>query len=152
MGGRDRLGLVILAVDSLERATRFYGDVFGWPVAVSVPVYTEYALPDGMRLGLYARSGFERNTGIPAVAGPVSGQGRSTSTELYFYPEDLPETMARMERAGGAPLSALAPRDWGDEAAYYADPDGNVVVLARPSAFSMATSVRRRDAMRIRRF
>ena len=25
-----------------------------------------------------------------------------------------------------------APRDWGDEAAYFADPDGNVLVVARP--------------------
>jgi len=29
-------------------------------------------------------------------------------------------------------LSPLAARPWGHEAAYFADPDGNVVVVARP--------------------
>ena len=29
-------------------------------------------------------------------------------------------------------LSKLAPRDWGEQAAYFADPDGNVIVAARP--------------------
>jgi hypothetical protein len=28
-------------------------------------------------------------------------------------------------------LSPLALRDWGDEAAYFSDPDGHVVVVAR---------------------
>ena len=28
-------------------------------------------------------------------------------------------------------LSPLAPRDWGDEAAYFADPDGVVIAVAR---------------------
>ncbi|MBI2932661.1 MAG: VOC family protein, partial [Planctomycetes bacterium] len=39
--------------------------------------------------------------------------------------------IARIEATGARLLSARAPRPWGDEAAYYADPDGNVVVLAR---------------------
>jgi len=37
-----------------------------------------------------------------------------------------------LEAAGARLLSAAAPRDWGDEAAYFADPDGNVLVVARP--------------------
>ncbi len=39
-----------------------------------------------------------------------------------------------MERAGGRLLSARAARAWGDEAAYFADPEGNVLVVARPAA------------------
>ena len=62
----DRLSLVILAVRDLSRATRFYSDVFGWSVAVEVPVYVEFALPDGMRLGLYQRDAFIKNTDAPA--------------------------------------------------------------------------------------
>jgi hypothetical protein len=34
----------------------------------------------------------------------------------------------------GENASALAKRDWGDEAAYVADPDGNVIVVALPRA------------------
>jgi uncharacterized glyoxalase superfamily protein PhnB len=38
----------------------------------------------------------------------------------------------RLHSAGARALSPLGPRDWGDEAAYFADPDGNVLVVARP--------------------
>jgi uncharacterized glyoxalase superfamily protein PhnB len=40
----------------------------------------------------------------------------------------------RLTAAGARVLSPVAPRDWGDDAAYFADPDGNVIVVARPIA------------------
>jgi predicted enzyme related to lactoylglutathione lyase len=124
-----RLGLVILAVRDLPRAVSFYRQAFGWPTAVETPVYVEFSLPAGLRLGLYGRHGYARNTGsLPVAPAP----GSLTATELYLYPADLEPALARIEEAGARLLSPLTPRDWGDEAAYYADPDGNVVVLARP--------------------
>jgi predicted enzyme related to lactoylglutathione lyase len=124
-----RLGLVILAVRDLPRAVSFYRQAFGWPSPVETPVYVEFSLPAGLRLGLYERHGFARNTGsLPAAPAP----GALAATELYLYPSDLEPALARIEEAGARLLSPLTPRDWGDEAAYYADPDGNVVVLARP--------------------
>lgn len=121
--------LTILATTDLERAVRFYDAAFGWPKGVETPVYVELTLPGGMRLGLYAREAFARNTGqLPVLAPP----GGLSPCELYFYPEPLEAALERMEAAGGRLLSALAPRPWGDEAAYFADPDGHVLVLARP--------------------
>ena len=127
----DRLSLVILAVRDLSRATRFYSDVFGWSVAVEVPVYVEFALPDGMRLGLYQRDAFIKNTDAPATPRLA---GHTTATELYLTVDDLVATLARLAAAGAPCRSPLAPRPWGDTAAYYEDPDGNVVVVARPTA------------------
>lgn len=121
--------LTILAVDDLERAERFYAGTFDWPVTVSAPVYRELSLPGGQRLGVYRREGFERNTGTTAQPRPRTG---TTSTELYLHVGDLPATCARLHQSGARCLSPSAPRDWGDEAAYFADPDGNVVVVARP--------------------
>jgi len=121
--------LTILAVENLERAARFYAGAFGWRQVVDAPVYAELELPGGLRLGLYEREAFGRNTGrVPARTPP----GELAPTELYFHVDDLADAIARLERAGARPLSARAPRDWGDEAAYFADPDGNVVVVARP--------------------
>ena len=51
---------------------------------------------------------------------------------LYLRVDDLPAAVDALEAAGARLLSAAAPRDWGDEAAYFADPDGNVLVVARP--------------------
>jgi catechol 2,3-dioxygenase-like lactoylglutathione lyase family enzyme len=123
-----RLGLVILAVDDLARAVGFYRGAFGWPQVVDAPVYAELVLPGDLRLGLYQREAFARNTGQQST--PIE-PGALAPTELYFFPEDLGAAISALERAGARLLSALAPRDWGDDAAYYADPDGNVVVVAR---------------------
>ncbi len=123
--------LTILAVDDLPRARAFYEQAFGWPARIEVPVFVEFELPDGRGLGVYQREAFAHNTQQlppPVPAGEISG------TELYFRVEDLPAAVARLERAGARLLSAAAPRPWGDEAAYFADPDGNVLVVARPTS------------------
>lgn len=121
--------LTILAVEDLAGAVRFYTAAFGWPQVVDVPVYAEFALPEGMRLGLYERQGFGRNTGqVPARLPP----DELAPTELYFHVDDIADALARLQAAGARLLSALAVRDWGDEAAYFADPEGNVLVVARP--------------------
>jgi catechol 2,3-dioxygenase-like lactoylglutathione lyase family enzyme len=127
---RARLALVILAVGDPARAVRFYQEAFGWPQHIAANVYAEFALPDGQRLGLYDRAAFARNTGEPPATIPP---GRLAATELYFSVTDPAAACALLIAAGARQLSALAPRDWGDEAAYFADPDGNVLVVARPS-------------------
>jgi len=124
-----RHALTILAVSDLERAKRFYAAAFGWPRTVEVPVYVEHELPGGMRLGLYERTAFGANTGqVPA---PIAA-GALAPTELYFYADDVPAAMARLVAAGARELSPLSLRPWGDHAAYFADPEGNVLVVARP--------------------
>lgn len=123
--------LTILAVTDLSRAATFYREAFGWPVRVDVPVYVELALPDGRGLGVYQREAFARNTEqLPAATPP----GAITATELYLHCDDLDDAIALLQRAGARELSARAPRPWGDEAAYFTDPDGNVLVVARPLA------------------
>jgi len=118
--------LTILAVADLDPSATFYREAFGWPPRVVVPVYVEFALPDGRGLGLYAREGFAQNVGqIPTLATPE----KIGPTELYFHVDDLDAAIGRLDAAGARVLSERAPRDWGDEAAYYADPDGNQVEL-----------------------
>ncbi len=129
MTGSPEHILTILAVQGLESAATFYDAAFGWPRRVDVPVYIEYGLPDGRGLGIYKREAFAFNTAALPAQVPA---GAIVGTELYFRTADLDAAIARMEAAGGRLLSARAPRGWGDEAAYYADPDGNVIVLARP--------------------
>jgi catechol 2,3-dioxygenase-like lactoylglutathione lyase family enzyme len=130
LGASARHVLTILAVHDLARARRFYEEAFAWPRTVEVPVYVEHALPGGSRLGLYERMAFARNTGRPPVPTPP---GEIGATELYFHVDDLEAAVARLEAAGARTLSAVAARPWGDDAAYFADPDGNVLVVARPT-------------------
>jgi predicted enzyme related to lactoylglutathione lyase len=126
-----RLVLTVLAVRDLIRMRTFYREAFGWPLAVDVPSYVEFVMPNGQRLGLYDHLGFARNTGLAAG---FRGPGSTTShAELYFHSEDLEEAGEKVLTAGGQLLSSRAVRDWGDEAAYFSDPEGNVIVFAQPS-------------------
>jgi len=58
--------------------------------------------------------------------------------ELYLHTSDLDAAIARLAAAGARLLSPRGPRAWGDEAAYFADPDGHVLVLARPLGMTPA--------------
>ena len=123
-----RLILIILAVSDLKRSALFYEHVFGWTRAVDTHSYREYAPASGMRLGLYQRESFAVNTGLlPELAAP----GSITGSELYLLVEDIQQVAIRLIEAGARLLSTSAPRDWGDEVAYFSDPDGNVIALAR---------------------
>lgn len=124
-----RLVLIILAVSDLERAVAFYQAVFGWSRTADTPVYVEFVMSNGQRLGLYQREAFARNTGqLP----PTVSLGAITATEVYLHTDDLLALIARLEASDARCLSALSRRDWGDVAAYFADLDGNVLVVARP--------------------
>ena len=123
-----RHALTILAVERLRESVDFYRAAFAWESSVETPVYVEFTLPGGQRIGLYERESFGRNTGkSPAIV----AEGEIAPTELYFYADDLPWAIERLRSAGARELSSLALRPWGDEAAYFADPSGNVLVLAR---------------------
>lgn len=121
--------LTILAVPHLRDSVEFYVAAFGWTPLVETPVYVEFAMSSGQRIGLYERESFGRNTGKVPTLTPTD---ELAPTELYFYVDDLPAAISRMQRAGARELSPLAKRAWGDEAVYFADPNGNVLVLARP--------------------
>lgn len=120
--------ITLLAVADLARAVGFYQRAFGLERAVDTPVYVELPLREGHTLGLYQREGFAKNVGQTPIAAPSAA---ITSTELYLRVGDLDAAIARLERADARLLSPRAPRPWGEEAAYYADPDGNVVAVAR---------------------
>lgn len=122
------LALVILAVTDLKRAVQFYRAAFGWRHTVDVPVYAEFELPNAQRVGVYERRAFAANTGATPHEVPP---GELAPAELYFYCDDLPGAVARVMGAGARELSPAAARTWGDEVAYFADPDGNVLALAR---------------------
>lgn len=124
-----RHGLTILAVTDVSRVAEFYRRAFGWPSPVEVPVYVQFDLPDGNQLGIYQREAYATNTGglVPAPVPP----GAITGTELYFRVPDLGPAIDKLRAAGARELAPRARKPWGEEAAYFADPEGNVVVVAQ---------------------
>jgi hypothetical protein len=101
-----------------ERATSFYGDLFGWDVAPS-PEMGGYALVDTGAGG----------DAIGGGIGPSHGPG-DTGVKIYVRVDDLDAYLARAEELGGTPLVPPMdlPGDFG-RIAVLADPDGNPVGL-----------------------
>jgi predicted enzyme related to lactoylglutathione lyase len=64
---------------------------------------------------------------VPVPDGAVS------PAYVYVRVDDAREAADRLRAAGGRELSPLAPRQWGETAAWFADPDGNVVAVAETS-------------------
>lgn len=128
----SHLQMLIFAVDDVARSLAFYTAAFGWPVRMQVPgVIAELTVSDHLGLAVYQREGFARNTGRPTAPVPAA---HTTATELYLRVDSadaLTDAIDTLTRAGATLLSPRADRTWGDEAAYFADPDGNVVAVAR---------------------
>lgn len=127
---RTDLALTILYVEDLARATRFYDAAFGWLKSVDVPVYVEYRLNAGARLGLMPQGNTRH------FLGDALGRLRPTDgcprAEVYLRvgDGDLDGLIARLEAVSARCTSPRARRDWGDDVAYYLDPDGYVLAVA----------------------
>jgi catechol 2,3-dioxygenase-like lactoylglutathione lyase family enzyme len=121
---------VIFAVGDLARSLQFYEQAFGWPrnERIDYANYVELHPPDGGSLGLFEREGYAGLVGAPPVE---LGNGHVSPSYLYVRVPELDETVARLEAAGARLLSPAADRSWGERAAWFADPDGNVVAVAQ---------------------
>ncbi|MDI6740544.1 MAG: VOC family protein [Candidatus Edwardsbacteria bacterium] len=120
--------LFILYVSDQARAKEFYKKVLSLDPALDVPGMTEFDL-DGCRLGLIPEQGIAKILG-PAVPDPATGSG-IPRCELYLTVDDPQSYCDRAISCGAKLVSPLAPRSWGDEAAYVADPDGHILAFAR---------------------
>ena len=120
----------VVAVADVARARDFYEQSFGWPrnPRVDYANYVEFVLPDGGAVGLYDRAGYAGEVGAEPAAIPA---GSVSPGYLYVRVEDVEACVAAVTAAGGRPLSPLAERAWGERAAWFADPDGNVVAVAQ---------------------
>jgi predicted enzyme related to lactoylglutathione lyase len=124
--------LTILYVADLGRATNFYDRAFRWPKTVDEPVYVEYGITGGARLGLMPQAntkGF-----LPpelAEKRPVDGCPRA---EIYVTVDNFLECTERLHSLGAICTSEEQLRDWGDRVAYFLDRDGYVVAVAEPAS------------------
>ena len=121
----------ILYVADQAASAAFYSRVLDRPPSLDVPGMTEFELDSGAILGLMPAAGISRLLGArlpePAV-GPDT-----TKAELYLVVSDAATYHARALEGGARELSALEPRDWGDEVAYSLDSDGHVLAFAQAS-------------------
>ena len=125
-----RHDVTILATEDLENSVAFYMKAFDWSIRLQSKSYVEFELPGGLGLAVCTLDGFEKHIGLK----PNIKSGAVTPVQVYLRSDDLARAIARLHSAGARPLSNLKKRDWGEEAAYFADPDGHVLVISRTTS------------------
>lgn len=105
----------------------FYESVFGWLRAPATHGGDmEFELPGGSRIAFTAADGLANRTGEPVLA-----VGGLHPVVLRLELVDIEDVEARFLDGGGRLLSARVTREDGVESSLLADPEGNVVELAR---------------------
>ncbi|MGP7997493.1 MAG: VOC family protein [Streptosporangiaceae bacterium] len=123
---------IIFYVRDQGAATAFWQAVLDCQPALDVPGMTEFAVADGIVLGLMPEAGIRALLG-PSCPDPARAQGIPRA-EIYLVVDDAAGYHARALAAGATEMSGLARRSWGDSAAYSLDPDGHVVAFAARSS------------------
>ena len=118
----QRVTLITLGVDDLERAKAFYA-AMGWEVTREIAGAVVFYQINGMALGFFSREGLAHEQKRPVAE---LGTGASTLAQNMNNRDEVDQTYARAIAAGATPLAAPAEMAWGGYSSYYADPDGHV--------------------------
>ncbi len=122
---RQRVHLITLGVDDLDRARAFY-QALGWRPVEDAPEGIVAFDLWGATLGLYPRADLARDMGreLPRGSGAVTLACNVREAEEI-------ETVVNAARAAGAEI-LKEPHDvfWGGRIAYFADPDGHMWEVA----------------------
>src|SRR6185503_1316588 len=117
---------VILIVEDLDRALRFYVDVLGLRLGHRSGGYAQ--LDTGAtRLALYTRSAMAKTLGM-SLDPPASN---APGFEVGFKVIDVDEAFNELIARGAQPVMPPTDRFWGQRTAYVRDPDGHLVELAQ---------------------
>ena len=129
----QRITIVTLGVDDLERSLAFYREGLGLPSQGIVGQEFEYGavaffeLRGGVRLALFPRSSIARDADVPL--GPPSATELTIAHNVRSTGE-VDALMAQAERAGARIVKPAGTTFWGGYAGYFADPDGHLWEIA----------------------
>jgi catechol 2,3-dioxygenase-like lactoylglutathione lyase family enzyme len=129
---RAKIDLISIVTDQPLVMKAFYRDVIGFAVQMELGEdYVEFE-SEGVRFAITTREVMTAATGgYEGYAGPRQGQ----YFELAFpcdSPQDVDASYAAIVAQGAQPIQAPADMPWGQRAAFFADPDGNVHELFAP--------------------
>jgi catechol 2,3-dioxygenase-like lactoylglutathione lyase family enzyme len=117
---------VILIVENLDRALRFYIGVLGLKLGDRSGDYAQ--LDTGAtRLALYTRAAMAKTLAI-SLEPPASN---APGFEIGFKVADVDAAFCELVARGALPVVPPTNRFWGQRTAYVRDPDGHLIELAQ---------------------
>lgn len=129
----QRLSLVTLAVEDLERATAFYEDGLGWALSFSNEEVSFFQL-NGIVLSLFRRDRFAEELG---TSEEDLGPGGVALAYNVRAKEEVDEVVELFGGAGGRVLVEPREAEWGGYSGYAADPEGHRWEVAWNPAWSI---------------
>ncbi len=128
---RVRLGEIVVFVNDVPLAARFYQRVFGFSRVPSAFQERDGVIIDAgdVRLALQSRR-LSATHGGEQVS-KLSAEGTPPPFELSFDVEDVDATFKRAIEAGALDLEEPHDTDWGDRIAHFRDPSGLLVGVSR---------------------
>ena len=118
-----KLGSIIIGTSDIEKAKKFYIEVFGITIESEDTHYISARGKDGTHIELEEDSQDrfprwkERNVG--------------TYKNSQFIVSDIHGFLELVEKNGGSIVSKPIARPWGDFGAEFADPDGNIFLISQ---------------------
>ncbi len=122
----SEIDYVVLIVEDLDRALRFYTDVLGLTLRHRSGDYVQLAT-GGTRLALYTKAAMAKTLGMK-LEKPAQD---SPAFEIGFKVADVDAAYAELVERGAAPVAPPTDRFWGQRTAYIRDPDGNLIEFAQ---------------------
>jgi catechol 2,3-dioxygenase-like lactoylglutathione lyase family enzyme len=123
-----RLTVVTLGARNLPVLRDFYAGL-GWPVAIDLDGFAAFQM-QGAVLALFPLEDLVADGRVEAdLAGPGVFRGFSLAVNVDEV-EQVDQTLAAAERAGGRVTKRPETAEWGGRSAYFADPEGNLWEIA----------------------
>ncbi len=129
----QRLSLVTLGVDDLERARRFY-EQLGWRRGNDHPEVVFFQL-QGMILALWSRAELAADARLPLPGSSFGGMALAYNARSRA---EVDSVMAEALAAGATILKPAVSTAWGGYAGYFADPAGHPWEIAWNPAWTIA--------------
>ena len=130
----QRISLVTLGVENLERARRFYEEGLGWVAKDAPDGVVFYQLP-GIALALFGRDDLAQD-----ARHPIDGRFSGITIAINERSEaDVDAVLSQAQAAGARILKAGEKVFWGGYSGYFADPDGHVWEVALNPGWTINT-------------
>lgn len=131
----QRISLVTLGVENLERSRAFY-ERLGWRRSMSsAEGVVFFQMRGGIAFALYPRNDLAKDAEIVPDGRGFRGVALAYNTRS---PEEVDAVLAEAEAAGAKLLKAAQKAFWGGYSGYFSDPDGHLWEVAWNPSFQVS--------------
>lgn len=124
---RQKLNMITLGVDNLQRSVNFYEKGLGWKKsAASMDELILFPL-GGITLALYSRQGLADDA---MVQNTTSGFAGLTLSYNAKSEQEVDEVLREVESLGATIVKPAQKVFWGGYGGYFKDPDGHLIEVA----------------------